>query len=201
METSQRLIGCFAILCLLNLQAAADDSPKDSKVKKPPKLEACELGRTYNVHRLGKIYLAGQPSAADFAIAKKEGIKTVINLRTPVEMRFDEKGVLKGLGIEYHYLPFAAPNTLKDEIFEKSLKVLGNKKKQPVLLHCASANRVGAIWLVHRVLNDKVPYDKALLEAKEVGLNSPPNEATAKLYIEKAQAKARTQKSVEKTEK
>jgi uncharacterized protein (TIGR01244 family) len=198
MKTTLQLFGCIAFLCLTALSTTAEDSKAKSKVKKPPKLEACELGRTYNVHRLGKIYLAGQPSAADFAIAKKEGIKTVINLRTPVEMRFDEKGVLKGLGMEYHYLPFGPPNTLKDEIFEKSLKVLGDKKKQPVLLHCASANRVGAIWLVHRVLTDKVPYDKALREAKEVGLNSPPNEAKARLYIQKAQAKARTQKPVKK---
>lgn len=198
MKTSLRFFGCLAFVCLFTMSVTAEDPKAKSKDTKPPMLEACELGRTYNVHRLGKIYLSGQPSAEDFAIAKKEGIKTVINLRTPVEMRFDEKGVLKGLGIEYHSFPFGAPNTLKDEIFEKSLKVLGNKKKQPVLLHCASANRVGAIWLVHRVLTDEVPYDKALQEAKEVGLKSPPNEAKAKLYIEKAQAKARAQKAVRK---
>jgi protein tyrosine phosphatase (PTP) superfamily phosphohydrolase (DUF442 family) len=184
------MITCLGLL-LAATHALAEEKKTDPKVKKPLKLEACELGSTNNVHRLGKIYLAGQPSAADFATAKKnDGIKTVINLRTPGEMRFDEKGVLKGLNIEYHYLPFGAPETLKDEIFEKSLKVLGDKKKQPVLMHCASANRVGAIWLVHRVLTDKIAYDKALKEAKEVGLRFPPYEAIAKRYIEKAQAKA-----------
>jgi uncharacterized protein (TIGR01244 family) len=198
MKTALRHFGCIPFLCLLSIPATAEDPKVESKVKKPPKLEACQLGRTYNVHRLGKIYLAGQPSADDFAIAKKSGIKTVINLRTPGEMRFDEKGVLKGLGLEYYYLPFAAPDTLKDEIFDKSLKVLGDKKKQPVLIHCASANRVGAIWLVHRVLTDKVPYDKALKEAKEVGLRFPPYETKAKTYIDKARAKARTQKPAKK---
>jgi protein tyrosine phosphatase (PTP) superfamily phosphohydrolase (DUF442 family) len=189
---------CLSLL-LAATHALAEDKKADPKVKKPPKLEACELGGTNNVHRLGNIYLAGQPSAADFALAKKnDGIKTVINLRTPLEMRFDEKGVLKGLNIEYHYLPFGPPESLKDEIFEKSLKVLGDKKKQPVLLHCASANRVGAIWLVHRVLTDKVAFDKALKEAKEVGLRSPPYEAIAKRYIEKARAKARSKKSEKK---
>lgn len=191
MKTSFRLVGTAACLALLAFSASAEDVKPDIEKKKEPKLEACELGGTNNVHRLGKIYLAGQPSADDFAIAKKDGIKTVINLRTPGELPFDEKGVLKELGLEYHYLPFAAPDTLKDEIFEKSLKVLGDKKKQPVLMHCASANRVGAIWLAHRVLTDKVPYDKALKEAKEVGLRFPPYEVKAKAYIEKAQAKAR----------
>ncbi len=195
MKTYPRPLTTIACIALLTFSATADDAKTDPKGKKPPKLEACKLGSTYNVHRLGKVYLAGQPSADDFAIAKKEGIKTVINLRTPGEMRFDEKGVLKGLGLEYHYLPFAAPDSLKDEIFEKSLKVLGDKKKQPVLLHCASANRVGAIWLVHRVLTDNVPIDKALKEAKEVGLRFPPYEAKAKAYIAKAQAKAKAAKS------
>lgn len=198
MKTILRLFTTAAFIALLAFPATAEDGKADPKGKKPPKLEACKLGSTYNVHRLGKIYLAGQPSADDFAIAKKDGIKTVINLRTPGEMRFDEKGVLKGLGLEYHYLPFAAPDTLKDEIFEKSLKVLGDKKKQPVLLHCASANRVGAIWLVHRVLTDKVPFDKALKEAKEVGLRFPPYEAKAKAFIAKAQAKAKSTKTKKK---
>lgn len=198
MKTIFRLFTTVAFIALLAFPATAEDTKSDPKGKKPPKLEACELGETYNVHRLGKVYLAGQPSADDFAVAKKDGIKTVINLRTPGEMRFDEKGVLKGLGLEYHYLPFAAPDTLKDEIFEKSLKVLGDKKKHPVLLHCASANRVGAIWLVHRVLTDKVPFDKALKEAKEVGLRFPPYEAKAKAYIAKAQAKAKTAKPEKK---
>ena len=198
MKTQLRIVACLGLACLVVTLACAEDTKQDPKSKKPPKLEACKLGTTYNVHRLGKIYLAGQPSTDYFAIARKNGIKTVINLRTPGEMRFDEKGVVKGLGLEYYYLPFAAPDTLKDEIFEKSLKVLGDKKKQPVLLHCASANRVGAIWLVHRVLTDKVAFDKALKEAKEVGLKFPPYEAKAMAYIEKAQAKARTQEAVKK---
>jgi protein tyrosine phosphatase (PTP) superfamily phosphohydrolase (DUF442 family) len=198
MKTQLRIVACLALACSVVTLACAEDIKQDLKSKKPAKLEACKLGKTYNVHRLGKIYLAGQPSTDDFAIARKDGIKTVVNLRTPGEMRFDEKGVVKGLGLEYYYLPFAAPDTLKDEIFEKSLKVLRDKKKQPVLLHCASANRVGAIWLVHRVLTDKVAFDKALKEAKEVGLKFPPYEAKAMAYIEKVQAKARTQEAVKK---
>lgn len=198
MKRTLLLTGFVAILSLTVAPAQTEETKTEPQVKKVLKLEACELGTTYNVHRLGKIYLAGQPSAADFSIAKKDGIKTIINLRTPAEFRFDEKAVLKELALEYHHIPFAAPDSLTDEVFEKSLKVLGNKKKQPVLLHCASANRVGAIWLVHRVLTDKVSFDKALKEAKDVGLKSSPYETKAKAYIEKAQAKARQQKPANK---
>lgn len=198
MKRALRPAVVVAILGLFSFPALSDETKPEPDVKKEPKLEACELGDTYNVHRLEKIYLAGQPSPADFSIAKKEGIKTVINLRTPGEFRFDEKAVLKELDLEYHHIPFGTPASLKDEVFEKSLKILSDKKKQPVLLHCASANRVGAIWLVHRVLNDKVEYDKALKEAKEVGLKFPPYESKAKTYIRKVQEKSRQQKPASK---
>lgn len=190
MKLALQLVGVTTALCLSTARAQADEPKTAPKAKKEQKLESCQLGSTYNVHRLGKIYLAGQPSAADFSIAKKDGIKTVINLRMARELRFDEKAVLKELGLEYHHIPFAAPDSLKDEIFDKSLKILSDKEKQPALLHCASANRVGAIWLVHRVLTDKVDYDKALKEAKEVGLKFPPYETKAKAYIQKTLAKA-----------
>lgn len=190
-----RLLGLTALCLLFALSTLeADEKKADgnsrNKPTKPKKLEECELGSTYNVHRLGDIYLAGQPSQNDFAVAKREGIKTVINLRQPSELPFDQKETLKNLGLEYHHIPFALPQTLTDKVFEKCLKVLSDRKKQPVLLHCKSANRVGAIWLVHRVLNDKVQYDKALKEAKEVGLRYPPYEAKARLYIaQKTKAK------------
>jgi hypothetical protein len=38
--------------------------------------------------------------------------------------------------------------------------------ERPLLLHCASANRVGAVWLAHRVLDGGLSYDAALREAE-----------------------------------
>jgi len=158
--------------------------------KKPPVLEACKLGEVDRIHRLDKVFLAGQPSAEDFKLAKsQEGLKFVINLRTSEEVEYDEAATLKGLGIEYLHLPVQSPAALKDEVFEKARKALVDKKNHPVMMHCASANRVGAIWLAYRVLDDKVPYEKALEEAKKVGLRSPDLEGKAKDYIARKTAK------------
>ncbi len=188
---SRRLMVLFVLAALALPFAASqaqDSQPKENA--EPPKLEACKLGEVGRIHRIGKLFLAGQPSADDFQIAKdKESLKTVINLRTTEEVEFDEAATLKKLGIEYHHLPIASPAALKDEVFDKARKVLSDKKNYPIMLHCASANRVGAVWLAYRVLDEKIPYEKALEEAKKVGLRSPDMEGRAKDYIARKTAK------------
>jgi protein tyrosine phosphatase (PTP) superfamily phosphohydrolase (DUF442 family) len=57
--------------------------------------------------------------------------------------------------------------------------------ERPLLFHCASANRVGALWLPYRVLDNGITYDAALAEAKQVGLRAPGMETKAKDYIER----------------
>lgn len=189
MRLVQCVLACAVLLVLAGSKLSFAEDAKPAPAKKP-QLEACKLGDIHKISRFDSIFLAGQPSEEDFKLAKdKEGIKTVINLRMQDELDFDEASTLKKLGIEYFHLPFQSAETLKDDIFKKSRQVLSDKKNRPVLLHCASANRVGAVWLVHRVLDDQVPYDKALEEAKKVGLRSPDFEAKAKDYIARESAK------------
>jgi hypothetical protein len=52
-----------------------------------------------------------------------------------------------------------------------------------VYIHCGSASRVGGVWMIKRALRDNWPTDKALAEAKLIGLNSPALEAFATNYI------------------
>lgn len=167
--------------------ALAEDKP--AKIEKPKKLEPAKCGSVKQLHAFDDIYLAGQPSQADFAEFKKRGVKGVLNLRTKEEMDFDEAKAVKGLGLEYHHVPIAGPDALTDENFDKLRKLLNEKQQRPLLLHCASANRVGAVWLAHRVLDGGQTYEDALAEAKTVGLKSPQMEAKAKGYIAKQKAK------------
>jgi uncharacterized protein (TIGR01244 family) len=172
----------------------AEDKPK--KIESPKKLEPAKCGSVKQLHALGDIYLAGQPSSEDFLEFKKRGVKSVLNLRTKEEMDFDEAKTLKSLGLEYHHIPIASPDALTEENFDKLRKLLNEKEQRPLLLHCASANRVGAVWLAHRVLDGGLAYDAALTEAKTVGLKAPAMEAKAKEYIAKQMAK----KPIEKTD-
>ena len=179
----------FVVTCS---QVVADDKP--AKIEKPKKLEPAKCGSVKQLHVLDDIYLAGQPTAADFQEFKKRGVKSVLNLRTKEELDFDEAKTLKSLGLEYHHIPIASPDSLTDENFDKLRKLLNEKEQRPMVMHCASASRVGAVWLAHRVLDDGLTYEAALAEAKTVGLKTPALEAKAKDYIAKQKAKKPAEK-------
>ena len=53
---------------------------------KAPRVKAVKLGSVRNVHRVGQIYLAGQPEQSDLAKLRKAGIRRVLDLRTPGEV-------------------------------------------------------------------------------------------------------------------
>ena len=54
-----------------------------------------------------------------------------------------------------------------------------------MLLHCASSNRVGAVWLAYRALDGGLSIEEAKAEAKIVGLKSPALEAKAIDYVKR----------------
>jgi DSP-PTPase phosphatase fused to NAD+ Kinase len=99
------------------------------------KLKKCELGSVNRIHRLGGVFLAGQPTPEDLKHAKDKGLKTVLNLREKGETDWDEEQAVKKLGLEYVHLPFKSAETLTDETFEKARKLLSDKGKQPILLN------------------------------------------------------------------
>ena len=142
-----------------------------------------KLGETKNVHAFGEMLLCGQPSAADFLVAKGRGVEVVITLRKTAEIAWNEENVVKDLGMEFHRIAFGAPPTLTDDVFKKSLALLAANKGKSVMLHCGSANRVGAIWLAHRVINDGVGLQAARQEAKAIGLRTVGYEQRALQYI------------------
>ncbi len=175
------------------LLSTAAGSCSGAAQRKPPvpekvteKLEPYQCGTIERLHTLGGVFLASQPKSEDFEKAKDGGVKTVVDLRKRDEDRkFDEEKTLKDLGIEYINVPFGGPAELTDEVFDSVRKLLNDSSKRPLLLHCASANRVGAVWLAHRVLDGGLDYDAAAAEARTVGLKAPPLEDKAKDYIQR----------------
>lgn len=162
-----------------------------------PAVVESQLGMTRNVHAFGPTLLCGQPSQEELADAKSRGIRVVITLREKNELSWDEASVVKQLGLEYHDFGFRDPADLTDNVFDGVRKALRNTKEHPVLLHCASANRVGAVWLAHRVLDAGISVEKAAAEARVIGLRTPAYEQRAYAYIAAERKKAATrEKSV-----
>ena len=116
----------------------------------------------------------------------KDGFKAVINLRLATEPNANielNAAHAKSLGLNYIHLPLngAQPDP---KVFDQFLAEVANKANQPVYVHCGSASRVGAVWMVKRVLQDGWAVDKATEEAKLIGLRSAPLEKFALEYID-----------------
>ncbi len=166
----------------------AQEAPAEAEASEL-RLEKCELGHATPVHRFGNVYLAGQPAEEDFPKLKSDGMRTIINLRPDKELPWDEGAAVKRAGMKYVHVPFRGEEQLTSSVFDKVLGVLRDKESGPTLLHCGSANRVGAIWYAHRILNDDLNPVEAELEAKQVGLRDAGYLEKAKEYVETEKVK------------
>ena len=54
---------------------------------------------------------------------------------------------------------------------------------QPAFVHCASANRVSALWMIKRMLVDQWTADRASTEAAALGLTNPALKTFALDYV------------------
>ncbi|CAN5514961.1 hypothetical protein BH23ACI1_BH23ACI1_23860 [soil metagenome] len=127
---------------------------------------------------------AGQPRPEQFAYLKGQGVKAVLNLRTPGEHRADEeRAEVERLGMRYINIPvvYSAPT---DEQVDEFLKITDEPENRPMLIHCTAAIRVGAFWMIRRIVRDGLSYDDALVEARKVGLvNAPHLDEFVKTYV------------------
>jgi uncharacterized protein (TIGR01244 family) len=129
---------------------------------------------------------AGATTPAALAGIKSMGYNSVINLRTPGEAGAEldaEAAAAKAAGINYVHLPFNA-QAPDPALVDNFLKAITDKTNQPAFIHCASANRAAALWMVKRIAVDKWSVDQASTEAAALGLTSPALKAFA---IEQAQ--------------
>jgi uncharacterized protein (TIGR01244 family) len=91
------------------------------------------------------ITTAGQPSAAALTAAAASGITTVIDLRGVAEDRgMDEKATVEGLRMSYVTLPVEGGAGITYANAAALDKLLANLDG-PVLIHCSTGNRAGAL--------------------------------------------------------
>lgn len=128
----------------------------------------------------------GQPRLEHFATLKANGVKAVLNLRQPSEHRAEEeKAAVEQAGLKYFNIPvvFGTPT---DAMADEFLRITDDPANRPMFIHCTAAIRVGAFWMIRRVLRDGMTPDAALEEARKVGLAGAPHlEEFARGYIER----------------
>jgi len=117
----------------------------------------------------------GQPKIEHLEMLKKSGIRAIINLRLPSEHRAEEeRATAEQLGLKYINIPVAFADP-KEEQATEFLKVTDDPENRPAFIHCTAAIRVGAFWMIRRVLRDGWSFEKAEDEAKRIGLRESPH--------------------------
>ena len=131
-----------------------------------------------------RVATGGQPTDAAFGKLAANGYRAVLNLRTEsegVDLKHEQEAVNKA-GMRYISIPIVS-SAVNPEQVEDFLKAVKEKDNQPMLIHCGSANRVGALWMIHRVIDQGWTEDKALEEAIKIGLTSPVLKKFAHEYL------------------
>ena len=130
---------------------------------------------------------AGQPSHQDLIRLKQKGVHSVLNLRTSAEDPgvAKEEAAVQALGLKYFHLPVDS-SRLSPKLGDEFLRIVSDESNRPLFIHCASANRVGAFWILHRVVNHGWSLPKAEEEARKIGLRSPKLLEFARKYLKQA---------------
>lgn len=171
-----------ALACILgSFLLVACSAPKPAPVVEAP------VGSLVSLHACGGLYMGGQPSEADLQALVARGVRRVINLRKPSEFKdYDERARAEALGLEYVTLQFSTLEELSDDVLARSRELLRQSTAEGTLLHCGSGNRVGALWLAHRTLDEGVAWEQALKEAQAVGLKNPAYTERIRAYVDSA---------------
>jgi uncharacterized protein (TIGR01244 family) len=127
---------------------------------------------------------AGQPTTEQLTDLKTDGIRAVLNLRVPTEHdAAGEEAAVRELGMNYFNIPVDGSNVREEQV-EEFLALTDDVDNQPMFIHCGSANRVGAFWMIRRVIRDGWSVSDAETEAAEIGLTSAALKDFSLQYIE-----------------
>lgn len=167
-----------ASLTVLPRPAAAQQFTHPGTIKEvaaPVNLDTTGLFHARAARVGDDIFVTGQPTERGLREMKALGVTTVVNLRTPEEMRrdvpFDEAALVAQLGMRYVYLPVRgtaeypySPATL--EQFTQAVDSAHGK----VLLHCTVAWRASHLWAAYLIKARAIPIEAALTNARAINL-------------------------------
>jgi uncharacterized protein (TIGR01244 family) len=116
----------------------------------------------------------GQPTFEQLKKASKTGFKAVINLRTDGELPAPEQEStwVEGLRMKYFHIPVAGAEGLTLANTKLFAEVLSKTENYPLIVHCKSGNRVGALFALKAFHIDGKSKEEALLIGESAGLTS-----------------------------
>jgi protein tyrosine phosphatase (PTP) superfamily phosphohydrolase (DUF442 family) len=132
----------------------------------------------------GSFTTGAQPTDQAYAKAAASGFRSVLSLRAANEGvdLARERSIVQKNNLRYFNIPVnsSAP---RPEQADEFLRLVNDQSNHPMLINCASANRVGAFMMIFRVLEQGWPENKALEEAVRIGLTGEGLKKFAQDYI------------------
>lgn len=182
------IVPLFATLTVFSILSAAGTRQDREKLDRVQQALKADVPRIMCVDE--RVATGGQPTDAAFAKLAANGYRAVLNLRTAsegIDLKHEQDAV-QTAGMRYINIPVVS-SAPKPEQVDEFIRAVKDKDNQPMLIHCGTANRVGAFWMIYRVVDQGWPEDKALDEAISIGLTSPALKAFAHEYIASHQPK------------
>jgi protein tyrosine phosphatase (PTP) superfamily phosphohydrolase (DUF442 family) len=184
MNTRSHLVAATRILAILvfGLVLSVAAIASTPAVKDPLLLQLTDVKNA--CHPYPWLVTGGQPSADALEALAQAGIHDVLDLRGASEPRdFDEPAVARSTGLHYLSIP-VTPTDFSDSKFTAFRHhLIAHGPDNPMFIHCATGNRVGAALLPWLVLDKGLSEDAALEMARAVGLQSPELTERALRYI------------------
>ena len=167
----KKVLWLVAILALPSGACFAQEAKPSAPVEQAEQKEYASITNFFRVNQ--QICTGGQPRLEDLEKMKAEGIRAIINLRQASEFDAEaEAAKAKDMGLRYIHIPVNG-REMKDEYAIEFLKATDDEANRPAFIHCATANRVGALWMIRRVLRDGWSVEKAEEEARKIGRAGP----------------------------
>ena len=113
---------------------------------------------------------AGQPSPAQLKTAADAGVRTVVNLCVPGECGWDEAATVKQLGMRYVPIPVRGAPDVTEANAEKLNALVEDGANYPMVIHCGSGNRVGALFALNAFHREGCDLEKAIEKGRLAGL-------------------------------
>lgn len=127
------------------------------------------------------ILSAGRLRPADIQRVRDAGVRQIIDLTPDGETPdFDEAAAVRAAGLAYANLPLRGPADLTLENV-RTFDALLRAAKRPVLVHCASGNRVGAMAALRAAWLDNYSTEEAITVGKAWGLKGLETEVRRRL--------------------
>jgi protein tyrosine phosphatase (PTP) superfamily phosphohydrolase (DUF442 family) len=126
----------------------------------------------------------GQPKDQAYTKIATAGVRSVLSLRTAGE-GIDlarERTQVEGNKMRYFNIPVNSLSP-RPEQADEFLRITRDKANHPMLVTCATANRVGAFMMILRVLEQGWSVEEAADEAAKIGLRGDELKKFAKDYI------------------